>query len=166
MMRGLDLLYSLPFIFIMILLVAVFGRSLVLIFVTIGLVEWLTTARIVRGRTLVLRSMALIDAARVAGAGSMATIWRHVVPNVLGTVAVYATITVPTAILTETFFSFLGLGIQEPLASWGTLIAQGTPAMATAPWILVFPAAFMITTLVCLCFLGDRLRDALDPRRR
>ena len=162
MMRGVDLLYSLPFLFIMILLVTVFGRNMSLIFVAIGLVEWLTMARIVSGQTLVIRRMAFVDAARVTGVGPVTIIRRHVIPNLIGTVVVYATITVPTAILKETFFSFLGLGIQEPLASWGSLIAQGTPQIWTAAWTLLFPAGLMITTLACLNSQG--LRDVLDPR--
>ncbi len=166
MMRFVDILYALPFMFFVILLMVLFGRSLLLIFVAIGAVEWLTMARIVRGQTLSLKQRAFIDAARLAGAGPFTIIRRHIVPNTLGPVVVYATLTVPQVILFESFLSFLGLGVQEPLTSWGVLIAEGADNMETAPWMLLIPAGFLAVTLLSLNLLGDGLRDALDPKER
>jgi oligopeptide transport system permease protein len=166
MMRFVDILYSLPYIFLVIILMVVFGQNFFLLFVAIGAVEWLTMARIVRGQTLSVKQKEFIEAARAAGVGTMANITRHVVPNVLGPVVVYVTLTIPTVILAESFLSFLGLGVQEPLTSWGVLIAEGSQYMESAPWILIFPALFMAITLFCFNFIGDGLRDALDPKDR
>jgi oligopeptide transport system permease protein len=166
MMRVVDVLYSLPFIFFVIILMVMFNRNFILLFVAIGAVEWLTMARIVRGQTLSIKQKEFIEAARAGGVSSFAIITRHVIPNVVGPVVVYVTLTVPGVILTESFLSFLGLGVQEPLTSWGTLISDGAAQMQTAPWTLVFPALFMAVTLFCFNFIGDGLRDALDPRDR
>jgi oligopeptide transport system permease protein len=166
MMRFVDVLYSLPYIFLVIILMVVFNQNFFLLFVAIGAVEWLTMARIVRGQTLSVKQKEFIEAARAAGVGTFANIVRHVVPNVLGPVVVYVTLTIPTIILAESFLSFLGLGIQEPLTSWGVLISEGSQYMETAPWILIFPALFMAITLFCFNFIGDGLRDALDPKDR
>ncbi len=166
MMRFVDILYSLPFMFFVILLMVFFGRHIVLIFIAIGAVEWLTMARIVRGQTLSLKRRAFIEAARAVGATPGAIVRRHIIPNSLGPVIVYATLTVPQVILVESFLSFLGLGVQEPMTSWGVLIAEGAQQMESAPWTLLFPAAFLALTLFALNFIGDGLRDALDPRDR
>jgi oligopeptide transport system permease protein len=166
MMRIVDVLYSLPFIFFVIILMVMFDRNFILLFVAIGAVEWLTMARIVRGQTLSLKQKEFIEAARAAGVGPFGIILRHVIPNVVGPVMVYVTLTVPGVILTESFLSFLGLGIQEPLTSWGVLISDGADQMETAPWMLLFPALFMAVTLFCFNFIGDGLRDALDPKDR
>ena len=166
MMRIVDVLYSLPFIFFVIILMVMFDRNFVLLFVAIGAVEWLTMARIVRGQTLSLKQKEFIEAARAAGVSPSGIILRHVVPNVVGPVMVYVTLTVPGVILTESFLSFLGLGIQEPLTSWGVLISDGADQMETAPWMLLFPALFMAVTLFCFNFVGDGLRDATDPKDR
>jgi len=166
MMRVVDVLYSLPFIFFVIILMVVFDRNFILLFVAIGAVEWLTMARIVRGQTLSLKQKEFIEAARAAGVGPFGIITRHVIPNVVGPVVVYVTLTVPTVILMESFLSFLGLGIQEPLTSWGVLISDGADQMETAPWMLLFPALFMAITLFCFNFVGDGLRDAMDPKDR
>ncbi|HEY8948701.1 MAG TPA: ABC transporter permease subunit [Rhizomicrobium sp.] len=166
MMRLVDVLYSLPFIFFVIILMVVFNQNFFLLFVAIGAVEWLTMARIVRGQTLSIKQKEFIEAARAAGVGTLGNIRRHVIPNVLGPVVVYVTLTIPTVILAESFLSFLGLGIQDPLTSWGVLIADGKDHMETAPWMLIFPALFMAVTLFCFNFIGDGLRDALDPKDR
>jgi oligopeptide transport system permease protein len=166
MMRVVDVLYSLPFIFFVIILMVVFDRNFILLFVAIGAVEWLTMARIVRGQTLSIKQKEFIEAARAAGVGPFGIITRHIIPNVVGPVVVYVTLTVPTVILTESFLSFLGLGIQEPLTSWGVLISDGADQMETAPWMLLFPALFMAVTLFCFNFIGDGLRDAMDPKDR
>jgi oligopeptide transport system permease protein len=166
MMRIVDILYSLPFIFFVIILMVLFNRNFFLLFVAIGAVEWLTMARIVRGQTLSIKQKEFIEAARAAGVGPFAIIRRHIIPNVVGPVVVYVTLTVPGVILTESFLSFLGLGIQEPLTSWGVLISDGANQMETAPWLLVFPSIFMAVTLFCFNFIGDGLRDALDPKDR
>ena len=166
MMRVVDVLYSLPFIFFVIILMVVFDRNFILLFVAIGAVEWLTMARIVRGQTLSIKQKEFIEAARAAGVGPLGIITRHVIPNVVGPVMVYVTLTVPTVILMESFLSFLGLGIQEPLTSWGVLISDGADQMETAPWMRLFPALFMAVTLFCFNFVGDGLRDALDPKDR
>jgi oligopeptide transport system permease protein len=144
----------------------VFRRSFYLLFVAIGAIEWLTMARIVRGQTLSLKQKEFVEAARAGGVDTFHIILRHIVPNVLGPVVVYVTLTIPAVILAESFLSFLGLGIQEPLTSWGVLIADGKEQMETAPWMLLFPAAFMAITLFCFNFIGDGLRDALDPKDR
>jgi oligopeptide transport system permease protein len=166
MMRFVDVLYSLPFMFFVIVLMVVFGRHIFLIFVAIGAVEWLTMARIVRGQTLSIKAREFIEAARAAGVPTRRIITRHVIPNVMGPVVVYVTLTIPQVILIESFLSFLGLGVQEPLTSWGVLIAEGAHQMESAPWLLVFPATFLALTLFCFNFIGDGLRDALDPRDR
>ncbi|MBV8975835.1 MAG: ABC transporter permease subunit [Alphaproteobacteria bacterium] len=166
MMRLVDVLYSLPFIFFVIILMVVFHRNFYLLFVAIGAVEWLTMARIVRGQTLSIKQKEFIEAARAAGVGSLGIIRRHVIPNVLGPVIVYVTLTIPAVILAESFLSFLGLGIADPLTSWGVLIADGTAQMENCPWLLIFPCAFMTATLFCFNFIGDGLRDALDPKDR
>ena len=164
MMRIVDGLYSLPYIFFVIVLTVLFGRSVVLLFIAIGAVGWLTMARIVRGQTLSLRRKEFIEAAVASGAGTRHILWRHVVPNVLGTVIVYASLIIPQMILFESFLSFLGLGVQEPLASLGSLVAQGAAEMESASWMLVVPAATLVILLTCCNFLGDGVRDALDPR--
>ena len=166
MMRIVDVLYSLPFIFFVIILMVMFDRNFFLLFVAIGAVEWLTMARIVRGQTLSIKQKEFIEAARAGGVSSFSIIRRHIIPNVVGPVMVYVTLTVPGVILTESFLSFLGLGIQEPLTSWGVLISDGANQMETAPWMLIFPALFMGVTLFCFNFIGDGLRDALDPKDR
>jgi oligopeptide transport system permease protein len=166
MMRFVDVMYSLPFMFFVILLMVVFGRHIFLIFVAIGAVEWLTMARIVRGQTLSVKGKEFIEAARAAGVRNRRIITRHVIPNVLGPVIVYCTLTVPQVILIESFLSFLGLGVQEPLTSWGVLIAEGAAQMESAPWLLIFPATMLAITLFCFNFIGDGLRDALDPKDR
>ena len=166
MMRFVDILYSLPFIFFVILLMVTFGSNIVLIFVAIGAVEWLTMARIVRGQTLSLKQKEFIEAARAAGLSRRAIIARHIVPNLLGPVVVYVTLTIPAVILAESFLSFLGLGVQPPMASLGALIAGGAQDMEIAPWLLIFPSFAMIITLMCFNFIGDGLRDAIDPKDR
>ena len=166
MMRIVDVLYSLPFIFFVILLMVVFGRNFILIFVAIGAVEWLTMARIVRGQTLSLKQREFVEAARAAGLTTPAIIARHIVPNLLGPVVVYVTLTIPAVILAESFLSFLGLGVQEPLTSLGVLISKGAQDMEVAPWVLTAPSAIMVLTLMCFNFIGDGLRDAIDPKDR
>jgi oligopeptide transport system permease protein len=166
MMRIVDILYALPFMFLVILLMVFFGRNIVLIFVAIGAINWLDMARIVRGQTLSLKNREFIEAARAGGVKTSRIIRRHIVPNLLGVVAVYVTLTIPQVILVESFLSFLGLGVQEPMTSWGALVNEGAQEMETAPWMLVFPALFLTATLFCFNFLGDGLRDALDPRDR
>jgi oligopeptide transport system permease protein len=165
MMRAVDVLYALPFMFLVILLTVLFGRHLLLIFLAIGAVNWLDMARIVRGQTLSLRRREFVAAAIVSGAGPAAIIRRHIVPNLLGVVVVYATLGIPQVILVESFLSFLGLGVQEPATSWGALVSEGAHAMETTPWALLVPATFLALTLLCLNFLGDALRDALDVGR-
>jgi oligopeptide transport system permease protein len=166
MMRIVDVLYSLPYIFFVILLMVVFGSNFILLFIAIGAVEWLTMARIVRGQTLSLKQKEFIEAARAAGLTRFAIITRHIVPNLLGPVVVYVTLTIPGVILAESFLSFLGLGIQPPMASLGTLINNGAQDMELAPWLLMFPSITMVVTLMCFNFIGDGLRDALDPKDR
>ena len=167
MMRFVDVLYSLPYLFIVIILTTVFARgSLTVLLIAIGAVGWLTTARIVRGQTLALKRREFIEAARATGVGTPGVITRHIVPNLIGPVAVYATLTIPQMITFESFLSFLGLGVQEPLASLGSLINDGAQEMQSAPWMLLVPAGFLVTLLVCFNLVGDGLRDALDPRDR
>ena len=166
MMRIVDTLYSLPFIFFVILLMVTFGRNIFLIFVAIGAVEWLTMSRIVRGQTLSLKQKEFVEAARAAGLSRGAIIARHIVPNLLGPVVVYVTLTIPAVIIAESFLSFLGLGVQPPMASLGTLINAGAQDMELAPWLLIFPSIVMIVTLMCFNFIGDGLRDAIDPKDR
>ena len=165
MMRTVDVIYAMPFIFFVILMTVVFGRSIFLIFLAIGAIEWLTMARIVRGQTLALKEKEFVEAARAAGVGPMGIITRHILPNLLGPVAVYVTLTLPIVILQESFLSFIGLGVQEPLTSLGRLISDGQRELGD-PWMLFGPAATMVLTLFCLNFIGDGLRDALDPKDR
>jgi len=164
MMRIVDTLYALPFIIFIILLMVVFGRNLVLLFCAIGAVEWLTMARIVRGQVLSVRKLEFIDAALCMGLPTYRIILFHVIPNVLGTIIVYTTLTIPNVMLLEAFLSFLGLGVQPPMSSWGLLISYGVETMEEYPWLLIFPGLFLSLTLFALNFLGDGLRDALDPK--
>ena len=169
MMRFVDLLYSLPFMFFVILLVAYFGRHLVLLFLALGAVQWLTMSRIMRGQMMQLRGEEFVQAIRALGAGPGRILFRHLVPNLLGPIIVYATLTVPAVMLEEAFLSFLGLGVQPPAASWGLLAAEGASAITaldTAWWLILFPGLALAVTLFSLNFLGDGLRDALDPRGR
>jgi oligopeptide transport system permease protein len=164
MMRVVDVLYSLPYLFLVILLLVFFERSMVMLFVALGLVQWLTMARIVRGQVLSLKQQAFVEAARALGASDGAIVFRHLVPNTLGPVIVYTTLTVPAVILQEAFLSFLGLGVQPPGASWGTLVSDGARVLAIFPWLVIFPGLALSLTLLAFNFLGDGLRDALDPR--
>ena len=166
MMRVVDVLYAMPFLFFVILLMVFFGRSIFLIFVAIGAVNWLDIARIVRGQTLNLKGKEFVDAARAGGATTTRIVFKHIVPNLLGLVVVYVALTVPQVILVESFLSFLGLGVQEPMTSWGALVNQGARQMETSPWMLLFPGMFLAATLFCFNFIGDGLRDALDPKDR
>jgi oligopeptide transport system permease protein len=166
MMRLVDILYALPFMFLVILLMVFFGRSIVLIFVAIGAINWLDMARIVRGQTLSLKRREFVEAAEAQGVGGFTIIRRHIVPNLLGLVAVYVTLTIPQVILVESFLSFLGLGVQEPMTSWGALVRDGADQLETAIWMLIFPASFLAAALFCFNFLGDGMRDALDPKDR
>jgi oligopeptide transport system permease protein len=169
MMRVVDLLYSLPFMFFVILLVAYFGRHLVLLFLALGAVQWLTMSRIVRGQMLQLRGQEFVTAITALGASHRRIILRHLLPNLLGPIIVYATLTVPAVMLEEAFLSFLGLGVQPPNSSWGLLAAEGASAITaihTAWWLILFPGVALGATLFALNFLGDGLRDALDPRLR
>lgn len=166
MMRIVDILYSLPFIFFVIMLVVFFGRNFVLMFLAVGAVLWLDMARIVRGQTLSIKRREYVQAAEALGVSEAGILWRHVVPNTLGPVVVYMTLLVPQVIILESFLSFLGLGVQEPMSSWGVLISQGAKNIGSANWLLVFPSFFLTTTLFALNFIGDGLRDALDPQDR
>ena len=166
MMRIVDALYAIPFIFFVILLTTVFGRNIYLIFIAIGAVEWLTMSRIVRGQTLSLKNREFIEAARASGVSQGAIIARHIVPNIIGPVVVYMTLIIPQVILLESFLSFIGLGINEPLTSLGVLISNGKQQMSSSPWLLLFPAVVMAVTLLCLNFIGDGVRDAVDPKER
>ncbi|TJZ82440.1 ABC transporter permease subunit [Paracoccus hibiscisoli] len=167
MMRTVDILMSIPYMFVLILLLVMFGRSMSMLFLGIGLISWLDMSRIVRGQTLSLKNREFIEAARATGVSSFRIIIRHIVPNLLGVVAVYATLLVPLMILTESFISFLGLGVQEPLTSWGALISEGAGTMNYGTlWQLAFPLFFFVITLFGFFFVGDGLRDALDPKER
>ncbi len=167
MMRTVDILMSIPYMFVLILLLVMFGRSMSMLFLGIGLISWLDMSRIVRGQTLSLKNREFIEAARATGVSSFRIIVRHIVPNLLGVVAVYATLLVPLMILTESFISFLGLGVQEPLTSWGALISEGAGTMNYGTlWQLAFPLFFFVITLFGFFFVGDGLRDALDPKER
>jgi oligopeptide transport system permease protein len=166
MMRIVEIFYSLPFIFLVIVLVVFFGRNFILIFVAIGAIEWLDMARIVRGQTLSLKRREFVAAAEAMGLSNWSLIRRHIIPNTVGPVIIFVTILVPKVILLESFLSFLGLGVQEPLTSLGALIAEGAANMQAAPWLLIFPSIFFVATLFALNFLGDGLRDALDPKDR
>lgn len=164
MMRIVDILYSLPFTIFVILLMVLFGRNFVLLFIAIGAVEWLTMARITRGQTLSLKEAEFIEAARALGYSHSRILFRHILPNLIGPVIVYATLTVPAVMLLEAVLSFLGLGVQAPMSSWGSLIKEGSEKMDIAPWLILFPGLFFSLTLLALNFLGDGLRDALDPK--
>lgn len=164
MMRIVDVLYALPFMFFVILLMVFFGRNIILMFAAIGAIEWLTMARIVRGQSISLRRKEFVEAARALGVSTRGIISRHIVPNTLGTVIIYVTLTIPQVILTESFLSFLGLGVQEPMTSLGVLISEGAGQMESAWWALIFPALTLATLLFCFNFIGDGLRDALDPK--
>ena len=164
MMRLVDILYALPFMIFIILLMVVFGRSMLLLFLAIGAVEWLTMARIVRSQVLTLRHQEFVEAALSIGLSRWTIIRRHLIPNTLGPVIVYTTLTIPSVMLLEAFLSFLGLGIQPPQSSWGLLISYGVESMEEYPWLLIFPGLVLSITLFALTFLGDGLRDALDPR--
>lgn len=166
MMRFVDIMYALPYILFVIILVVIFGRSPVLLFVGIGCLEWLTMARIVRGQTLSLKQREFVEAARAGGAGPFTIIFRHILPNLTGPVVIYATLTIPEIIITESFLSYLGLGVQEPQTSLGTLISFGAPVAEAMPWMLIAPAVFLVAMLLCFSYLGDGLRDALDPKDR
>lgn len=166
MMRIVDVLYALPFLIFVILLMALFPRSMLLLFLAIGAVEWLTTARIVRGEVLALRKLPFVDAARCLGLSHWKILREHLLPNTIPPVIVYATLTIPTVILLESVLSFLGLGIQPPASSWGILISEGADHMETYPWMLIYPSIFFAATLLSLNFLGDGLRDILDPKTR
>ncbi|CAN5434768.1 ABC transporter permease subunit [soil metagenome] len=164
MMRIVDIIFALPFTVFVILLMVFFGRKFVLLFAAIGAVQWLTMARIVRGQVKSLRRMEFIEAAEALGLPTAQIIFRHMIPNTLGPIIVYATLTVPSVMLLEAFLSFLGLGVQPPMSSWGVLIKEGADNMEDFPWLLVFPGLALALTLFSLNFLGDGLRDALDPR--
>jgi len=166
MMRFVDIIYSLPFMFFVILLMTFFGRNIFLIFIAIGAVNWLDMARIVRGQTLTLKGKEFVEAAHAIGVKTPRIILKHIIPNVLGIVIIYVTLTIPQVILTESFLSFLGLGVQEPDTSWGVLINDGAQNLTISWWRLIFPAGFLVTTLFCFNFIGDGLRDALDPKDR
>ena len=168
MMRIVDILYGLPFMFLVILMMVVFGQDIVLLFMAIGAVTWLTMARIVRGQVISLKNQEFVHAARSIGTGDLAIVFRHLIPNALGPIIVYATLTVPAVMLQEAFLSFLGLGVQAPYTSWGSLASDGSSPgiMVNYPWLILFPGLALATTLLALNFLGDGLRDALDPRLR
>ncbi|MEJ6395820.1 ABC transporter permease subunit [Gymnodinialimonas sp. 2305UL16-5] len=166
MMRIVDVLMSIPYMFVLILLLVVFGRSILMLFVGIGLISWLDMARIARGQTLSLRGKEFVEAAIATGVPPMRIILRHIVPNLLGVVIVYATLLVPSMIIYESFISFLGLGVQEPLTSWGALINEGSDQMRQGLWMLAIPLFFFVVSLFAFFFVGDGLRDALDPKDR
>ena len=164
MMRIVDIIFALPFTVFVILLMVFFGRKFVLLFAAIGAVQWLTMARIVRGQVMSLRRQEFIEAAEALGLSKLRIIFRHMIPNALGPIIVYATLTVPSVMLLEAFLSFLGLGVQPPMSSWGVLIKEGADSMEEFPWLLIYPGLALALTLFSLNFLGDGLRDALDPR--
>lgn len=164
MMRIVEILYALPFTFFVIILMVLVGRNIYVLFLALGAISWLTMARIVRGQVVSLRRTEFVEAAEATGVTKSKIILRHIIPNTLGPVIVFVTLTIPQVMLEEAFLSFLGLGVQEPMSSWGTLISNGVSAMETYPWMLVFPSLTLVTTLFALNFLGDGLRDALDPK--
>ena len=164
MMRFVDLLYSLPYLFLVIILLVFFSNSILMLFVGLGMVQWLTMARIVRGQVLALRNAEFVQAARLFGTRTAGIITRHLLPNMTGPIVVYGTLTVPHVILQEAFLSFLGLGVQPPRASWGTLISDGAGLMSLFPWLVFFPAATLAAVLFSLNYLGDSLQEVLDPR--
>ncbi|MDA0693153.1 MAG: ABC transporter permease [Proteobacteria bacterium] len=165
MMRIVDILYALPFMIFIVLLMVVFGRNLLLLFLAIGAVEWLTMARIMRGQVQALRQQEFVEAAISLGLSPLTIVRKHLVPNALGPIIVYTTLTIPSVMLLEAFLSFLGLGIQPPKTSWGLLISYGAETMEEYPWLLIYPGLALTITLFALNFLGDGLRDALDVRR-
>ncbi|WP_429294958.1 ABC transporter permease [Paraburkholderia sp. CI3] len=164
MMRVVDVMYAIPYMLIAIMMMTLFGRAFYLVVLTISAFSWLDMARVVRGQTLSLRSREFVDAARATGVSTRAIIARHIVPNLIGVVVVYATVTVPSIVLTESVLSFLGLGVQEPMTSWGVLIEDGAQKLESMPWLLLCPAVMLCVTLYCVNFVGDGLRDALDPK--
>ncbi|TFE42201.1 ABC transporter permease subunit [Paraburkholderia dipogonis] len=166
MMRIVDMMYAIPYMLIAILMMTMFGRAFYLVVLTISAFSWLDMARVVRGQTLSLRSREFIDAARAIGVSSGSIIARHIVPNLFGVVVVYASVTVPNIVLTESVLSFLGLGVQEPMTSWGVLIQDGAQKLESMPWLLLCPAVMLCVTLYCVNFVGDGLRDAFDPKDR
>lgn len=166
MMRTIDILSAIPFMFLVILMTTFFGRDLFLMFVALGMLSWLDVARMVRGQTMSLKQKEFIEAAHVGGVSKWKTVTKHIIPNVLGLVVIQASLMVPGMILAESFLSFLGLGVQEPMTSWGALLQEGARTMEVSPYQLMIPATFMVLTLFCFNFLGDGLRDALDPKDR
>lgn len=166
MMRTIDVLSAIPFMFLVILMTTFFGRDLFLMFVALGMLSWLDVARMVRGQTMSLKQKEFIEAAHVGGVSKWKTVTKHIIPNVLGLVVIQASLMVPGMILAESFLSFLGLGVQEPMTSWGALLQEGAKTMEVSPYQLIIPAVFMVLTLFCFNFLGDGLRDALDPKDR
>lgn len=164
MMRIVEILYSLPFTFFVIILMVLVGRNIYVLFIALGAISWLTMARIVRGQVISLKRSEFIEAARSVGVPTTKILFRHLIPNTLGPVIVFVTLTIPQVMLEEAFLSFLGLGVQEPMSSWGTLISNGVIAMETFPWMLIYPCLSLVLTLFALNFLGDGLRDALDPK--
>ena len=164
MMRVVEILYAMPYLIFVILLMVVFGRNIYFLFIAIGAVEWLTMARIVRGQTISLKEKEFIETSKALGQSNFMIIWKHIIPNLAGPIVVYITLMVPSVIILESFLSFLGLGVQEPLTSWGVLISEGSREMETAWWLLIFPGIFMTITLASLNFIGDGLRDAIDPK--
>lgn len=166
MMRAVDVLYSLPYMFFVIILMVIAGRNIINLFIALGFVQWLTMARIVRGQILSLKEKEFLEAARASGASNFRLIFRHLIPNALGPVIVYSTLTVPAVMLEEAFLSFLGLGVQPPMASWGSLASDGARSVDVYPWLIIFPGLALAVTLFSLNFLGDGLRDALDPQSR
>jgi oligopeptide transport system permease protein len=161
-----DILYALPFIFFVIMLVVFFGRNFVLMFLAVGAVLWLDMARIVRGQALSIKRQEYVQAAEALGVNRWGILIRHIVPNLLGPVVIYMTLLVPHVIILESFLSYLGLGVQEPMSSWGVMISQGAKNMPSANWLIAIPSFFLTTTLFALNFIGDGLRDALDPKDR
>ncbi|KVQ83209.1 peptide ABC transporter permease [Burkholderia multivorans] len=166
MMRIVDMMYAIPYLLIAILMMTLFGRSFLLVVLTISAFSWIDMARVVRGQTLSLRNREFVDAARAIGVSPVSIVRRHIVPNLLGVVVVYATVSVPNIVLTESVLSFLGLGVQEPMTSWGVLIQDGAQKLESMPWLLLCPAVMLCVTLYCVNFVGDGLRDALDPKDR
>lgn len=164
MMRIVDILYSLPYMLLVILLMVVFGRNIFNLFIAIGAIEWLTMARIVRGQVMSLKQKEFVVAAKTIGVNNTKIIFRHLIPNILGPIIIYSTLTIPSVMLQEAFISFLGLGVQPPASSWGLLIAEGSKSLELYPWLVIFPGGILAITLLCLNFLGDGLRDALDPQ--
>jgi len=164
MMRVVEILYAMPYLIFVIILMVVFGRNIYFLFIAIGAVEWLTMARIVRGQTISLKEKDFIETSKALGQSNTLIIIKHIIPNLAGPIIVYITLMVPSVIILESFLSFLGLGVQEPLTSWGVLISEGSREMETAWWLLIFPGSFMVITLASLNFIGDGLRDAIDPK--